>query len=275
VNNEDLKGLLGFDWPLSKSDVVNENCVKGVATGAGFLNGKGSMYEGDNSEAVKKIMEKQASGEPVTAQDLKDLTMTILQKSTLPKEVREAIKNDPEAFEELAGRAFDFGRNGKLKLDITDIKSIQKYANNKSNLNCVTASLYNQMVVNGVTGTPGSFGDFTKQLIAKELINPDKPARQIEPTQSIIDAFAGEKGKFQVVGYGQDTGGGYFNNDKSIKGQVLLDKLLETAKNNQDIKFFNVRIDSPHNMNLYKDNGNLMIYDTSHRGFNRPYNYKK
>jgi hypothetical protein len=233
----------------------------------------GGMSEGKNSKAVEDIMAKIRDGKTVDATDLENLTISMLQKSELPEEILNSILNDKDAFKELAGKTFNFGESGTVKLDLNDPASIGAYAKNISQVYCVAASLYSQMVVNGIDGTPGSFGEFTKQLLSKGLINTSRPAAQINSTQSIIDAFAG-KGKFQVVGYGVDAGGGYFNDEKGVstsnyKGNIL-DKLIDTASTNKDISFFNVRINSPHNMNLFNDRGNLSIYDTSNRGFNAP-----
>jgi len=234
------------------------------------LNGAG-LFEGDNSKAVEDIMTKIRDGKPVDASDLEKLTATMIQKGTLKEEVLNSILNDKEAFEKLNGKTFDFGENGKVTLDLNNPESIKAYADNISQVYCVAASLYGQMVVNGIDGTPGSFGEFTKQLIEKDLLNLDKPARQIDSTQDIIDAFAGE-GKYQVVGCGVDAGGGYFKDEfgNSTKGYGAADtfnNLALAAKNNQNIDFFNVRINSPHNMNLYNDNGKLSIYDTSSRRY--------
>jgi len=235
-----------------------------------ILNG-GGMSEGANSKAVEDIMAKIRDGKTVDASDLEKLTLTMMQKGSLQEEVLNSILNDKESFEKLNGKTFDFGENGKVTLDLSNPESIKAYAENISNVYCVAASLYGQMVVNGIGGTPGSFGEFTKQLLEKGLIDPSKPARQIESTQNIIDAFAG-KGNYQVVGYGVDAGGGYFNDENgastaSYKGNIL-DVLIDTASANQNINVFNARINSPHNMNLFNDNGNLSIYDTSRRGFN-------
>jgi len=231
----------------------------------------GGMSVGVNSKAVEEIMNKIRDGKQVDASDLENLTRTMLQKSTLPKEVLDSILNDKDAFKELAGKTFDFGENGEVEFDLKNPESIKAYADNISKVYCVAASLYGQMVVNGIDGTPGSFGEFTKQLIEKDLLNLDKPARQAYSTQNIIDAFAG-KGKYQVVGYGVDAGGGYFNDENGVstanyKGNIF-DKLINAASTNTSINFFNVRINSPHNMNLFNNNGTLSIYDTSKRGFN-------
>jgi hypothetical protein len=264
---QELRGLVGLnggDVPIGTSYMQKfretEEKMKG-----------GGIYEGANSKAVEDIMEKISDGKPVDASDLQKLTATMLQKSTLSKEVLESILNDKEAFEQLAGKTFDFGENGTVKLDLNNPESIKAYAENISKVYCVAASLYGQMVVGGIDGTPGSFGEFTKQLLKKDLINPNKPARQINSTQDIIDAFAG-KGKYQVVGCGTDAGGGYFkdefgNSTKGINPADTLNNLKDAAKNNQDINYFNVRIDNPHSMNLYNNSGRLSIFDTSTRGF--------
>jgi hypothetical protein len=234
------------------------------------LNG-GGVFEGENFKIVKEIMTKLENGESVSASDLKKLTATMIQKGTLKEEVLNSILHDKEAFEKLNGKTFNFGKGVQVTLDLNDPASIKAYAENISKVYCVTASLYGQMVINGVEGTPGSFGEFTKELLSKDLIDPSKPARQIKPTQDIVDAFAG-KGKYQVVGSGVDAGGGYFkdengNSTAGYKGNIF-NKMIETAGTHKDISFFNARINNPHNMNLFNNNGTLSIYDTSRRGFN-------
>jgi len=270
---KEFRGLIalnGSEVPIGNGFMNNSAYMQKFREMEDRMNG-GGIYEGANSKAVEDIMEKLKDGKLVDASDLQKLTATMLQKSTLPKEVLDSILNDKDSFKELAGKTFDFGENGKVKLDLNDPESIKAYADNISKVYCVAASLYGQMVVNGIDGTPGSFGEFTKQLLEKDLINPDKPARQINSTQDIIDAFAG-KGKYQVVGYGADAGGGYFNDEfgnstKGINPADTLNNLKDAAKNNQNINFFNIRINNPHSMNLYNNSGRLSIFDTSARGF--------
>ncbi|MFA5519406.1 MAG: hypothetical protein WDA74_09135 [Spirochaetota bacterium] len=242
-----------------------------------YLSNNTGILTGANAEAVKNIFDKHANGEQITAEDFKALTMTMLQKSTLPKEILEVIQNDAEAFQELGGRTFNFGAKGNLELDLNNPESIRVYAEKVSELYCVTASLYANMVGAGINGTPGSFGEFTKELLVRELIDLSKPARQINSTQSIIDAFGG-KGAYEVVGYGIDRGGGYFNDEngnstKGYGGAEILKQLELAAKQNHDVSFFNVYVNNDgrlHNMNLFNNEDSLSIYDTSSRGFGVP-----
>jgi|GEM_PF-5930195 len=215
------------------------------------------MYEGANSEAVKKIMDKHARGEDITSKDFTALMKTMMQyqKDSLPKEIYESIMNDKDAFEKLFGRKFNL--DGGITLEKGDPASIMKYAVEISKVYCKMISLYGMMVANGVQGTPDSFGEFTKDLIDKDLINLNKPARVLD-AQKIVDSFGGA-GNYQIEYHTLNQ----YNGD----GQALLNSLINTAANNPGIQFFNVGINSPHGMNLYNNNGDLRIHDTSWRKF--------
>jgi hypothetical protein len=206
-------------------------------------------------------------------------TMFQFDPNGLPEEVLQAMKNDPESFKELFGNTFEF-KDGKIQVKLTDDPaSFDKFAKNISTVFCVSLTLYSQMVANKIEGTPESFGDFLKQMIDKGMIDPKKPAAQIKPTQTIVDAFAGKdefgNSKYKVIGAGVDTGGGYFKDEdgKLTSQKDIYNKLMQTSRDKQFIDVFTIRFKTrtyKHNTDAYNRNGVLYQYDTVGYGFGSP-----
>jgi hypothetical protein len=220
--------------------------------------------QSENHKAVMTILDKQKKGEPITKDDIVNLTKTMIQNGdspTLPAELLDAISDDPEAFKKLFNKVINFGKDGKVKFDINNAADMQKFANNLSHVFCKIISTYSQLVANGIENTPTSIGDFFKLSLEKGWIKPETPARQSAEIQTIVDELAGA-GKYKVM---------FFGKDKDTNGAGLMQMLADTAMTNQEIKLFTLYINSPHGMSVYNNEGNPVVVDSSWRGFNFPF----
>ncbi len=213
-----------------------------------------------NELATSLMRIKLSNGSKISNDDISSFINTMHQYSeggtTLQTELETAIKRDPEAFKEYM--------NGK---------SIEKYAMKIQAIFCVQIANYTQMVFNKREGAPKSIGDFFKTLVEHNMIWPGGGQR--EKTQKIFDLIYGA-GNTQVIGYGIDPGGGYFNDAEGdstsgYTGGQIMDE-LQKVLDDKSVNCITVRVKVKgafHDMSIIRNgDGTFTLNDSSFRGTN-------